>query len=100
TKLTASTVYPNKDHTVTKGPPEVTNWPKKPHVTTESYAVSITVCHMTVTHVVPPKETHPVAIPPVHPGNGTWTPPKPQTPKETHPAKPPAPQPPKETQPG
>ncbi|KAG5786376.1 hypothetical protein H9Q74_014567, partial [Fusarium xylarioides] len=57
TKLTTSTVYTTKVHTVTKCPPEVTNCPKKPHVTTETIPVSTTVCPVTETHVVPHETT-------------------------------------------
>jgi hypothetical protein len=41
---TTSTVYTTKVHTITSCAPTVTNCPGKPHVTTETIAVSTTVC--------------------------------------------------------
>ncbi|KAH8686350.1 hypothetical protein BGZ61DRAFT_454354 [Ilyonectria robusta] len=55
-KLTTSTVYTTQVRTITSCAPEVTNCPNRPHVTTETIAISTTVCPVTET----PETTAPV----------------------------------------
>jgi hypothetical protein len=65
TKYTTSTVYTTKVYTVTSCKPEVTDCPSKPHVTTETIAVSTTVCPVTEessTTVKPTTTTKPTTV--------------------------------------
>ncbi|KAM5343407.1 hypothetical protein ACJ41O_011944 [Fusarium nematophilum] len=75
TKWTTSTVYSTRVYTVTKCPPEVPYCPGEPHVTTETVAVSTTVCPVTDEPHYPPKPPKPTYVPPPphHGGNLTST---------------------------
>ncbi|CAM1505874.1 Fc.00g115110.m01.CDS01 [Cosmosporella sp. VM-42] len=59
TSWTTSTIYTTSVHTVTKCPPEVIDCPVGPHVTTETIAISTTVCPVTEEHPAPPTYTAP-----------------------------------------
>ncbi|KAJ4310528.1 hypothetical protein N0V84_010929 [Fusarium piperis] len=59
TEWTTSTVYTTNVYTITSCPPEVPDCPGTPHVTTETIAVSTTVCPVTSTTEVPPQSTKP-----------------------------------------
>ncbi|KAF4971707.1 hypothetical protein FZEAL_9771, partial [Fusarium zealandicum] len=77
TQMTTSTIYTTNVRTVTSCGPEVPDCPNKPHVTTETVAVSTTVCPVTETEEkpAPPPHTAPVQPPqpPYQPGNMTST---------------------------
>lgn len=63
--MTTSTIYATRTFTVTDCPAEVTDCPKKPRVTTETIAISTTICP-----VDEPPKTH---VPPPPAGNATVT---------------------------
>ncbi|KAM0270460.1 hypothetical protein ACHAQH_009401 [Verticillium albo-atrum] len=65
TDYTTSTVYTTKVRTITSCAPEITDCPNGPHVTTETYAVSTTVCPVTETETEKTVET-PVPTQPPH----------------------------------
>ncbi|UZP40495.1 hypothetical protein NXS19_008311 [Fusarium pseudograminearum] len=48
--MTTSTLYTTTCYTVTKCPPEVTDCPERPHVTTETVVIGTTVCPVTEEH--------------------------------------------------
>ncbi|KAF4988348.1 hypothetical protein FGRMN_9815 [Fusarium graminum] len=75
TEYTTSTVYSTKTYTVTQCPPTVVNCPVG-HVTTETIAVSTTVCPVTEVHTeaVHPNPTEPSKPhEPTHPGQDVIT---------------------------
>ncbi|KAM6508607.1 hypothetical protein FSOLCH5_011602 [Fusarium solani] len=82
THLTTSTVYTTKVRTVTWCGPEVPDCPNTPHVTTETIALSTTICPVTITREVtpPPYQTTKVVVPP-----------QPHTTKVVYPPNPPLP---------
>ncbi|KAM0326248.1 hypothetical protein ACHAQA_006845 [Verticillium albo-atrum] len=81
TEWTTSTVYTTNVRTITSCAPEVTDCPNAPHVTTETIAVSTTICP--VTEVQPPK-TLSTQIP-VPPYQSKPVAPKPEEPAHTTP---------------
>ncbi|KAL4725354.1 hypothetical protein ACLX1H_007501 [Fusarium chlamydosporum] len=82
TEYTTSTVYSTKTYTVTQCPPTVVNCPVG-HVTTETIAVSTTVCPVTEVATEPAHHEPSKPLEPVHP-NPT-EPSKPHEPVPTHP---------------
>ncbi|KAF5020531.1 hypothetical protein F66182_7430 [Fusarium sp. NRRL 66182] len=73
TGWSTSTVYQTQVRTVTACGPNVANCPGTPHVTTETVALSTTLCPVTRTQVVPvPGVTNGVPAP-HYPGNSTST---------------------------